>query len=157
MKNREQLHELILQMGADGKEIYIEELAKMDGIVDTTYVSQIATRNVIMQQLRVLVGRVFRDQGQTVRSVRKNVYKVVDEKDPKDCQRELKRKISKMNRAIEMVEKYKAFMIQKGYPIQLEMVSLVLEGSEANAQDQKQSTFKPTVRTSSKSKKVVNG
>lgn len=155
MKNREQLHELILQMGADGKEIYIEELAQMD-IIDATYVNKKATQNVVYQQIRVLLNRIFKQEGKVIRSIRKNVYQVVDEKDPVQIQTELNRlsKLSdrskiRLNNFIKLAEAW-------GHPVQVEMQVQVftVEGSGMNAQEKNVHSVTQALQQSKKPKKA---
>lgn len=158
MRNREEVVQMILEWGRDGKEIDITELAKIEGIVDKTSITDRLISNSVKQRLRVLIQRVFANEGMKVRSVRKNVYKVVDESSSKDCHQELLRLTRMLHKAQKKVDDYKYFMIKKGHPVQIEMIaSLAMEGGEANVQDEKSSSVRPTVRTSAKSKKVVNG
>lgn len=156
MQNRDQLRELILQMGADGKEINIIELAEVHGVVDEQAISDKMVKHQVMQRIRSLVHRVYSNEGLKVRSVRKNVYKVVDENSAKDCHEELVRLMRTSNRYEKKVNDYKDFMLKKGHPVQTEMAwrELILEGEAANASDQKSSEIRTVVTPSKKPKKA---
>lgn len=157
MRNREEVVQLILGWGRDGKEIDINELAKIEGVVDKALITDRLVNNSIRQRLRVMVQQVFANEGMKVRSIRKNVYKVVDEASPKDCHQELLRITRALNKAQKKVDDYKDFMMKKGHPVQVEMVAYVLEGGEIDAKDTKPGQIRPVARTSAQSKKAVNG
>lgn len=156
MRNREEVVQLVLAMGKDGQEIDISALAKLQGIVDEKAVSDKMVRNQIMQRIRVMVHRIFNNEGMKVRSVRKNVYKVVDENSSKDCHEELQRLTRAANRYQKKVNDYKDFMIKKGHPVQEEMIVLVTAGGATNVQNEKQSEIRSDLLTSKKPKKAAN-
>lgn len=158
MQNREQIRELILKMGEDGKEINIVELAVVHGIVDEQAVTDKLVKNQVMQRIRSMVHRIYSNEGMKVRSVRKNVYKVVDENSSKDCHEELVRLMRAANRYEKKVNDYKDFMLKKGHPVQTEMAwrELILEGGDANASNQKQGEVRAVVTPSAKPKKAAN-
>lgn len=156
MRNREEVVQLVLAMGKDGREIDVVALAQLQGIVDEKEITDKMVRNQVMHRIRVMIHRIFSNEGMKVRSVRKNVYKVIDETNPAECHEELMRIKRQANRYQKKVHDYQDHMIKLGHPVQIEMVKLELEGGVANVQAEKQSEVRADSFTSKKPKKAAN-
>lgn len=152
---REQMHQTILTLIQEGKEINILELSEMEGFLDIQQekdIAYFAPKNQRLNYIRNTVRSVVKSAGMMIRNIKKNTYKAITT--PLDYQEELMKKRRKRNKAEQEAIEFEALMLTMNIPVQIEMK---MQEGEKNAQNTKQNSIVATPRTSAKSKKAANG